>query len=189
MTQYAFEIGDIVTKTYGRNPAKILRIVSWNNKFYCKYLHSNTCFEASAKELKPYDTPDEVMTETKTLYSWKKVDGTTGYGSHIGTNSSNQYLIEEKGTSNIHVFDPKELEEVLPYTFSAMLNGKETHYIGNPGSLKKGDYLLYTNGSQAMVAVVTAVDTKNKAARSKFKGLRLMTEPIWPSRQIHYQAA
>lgn len=179
MTNHQFEIGDIVIKLYGQRPAKIVRVVSWNNKFYCKYLHSNACFEAHARELKPYDSTDEeIMAETKTLYSFKKADGSVGYGSHIGTNSSNQYLIEEKGTNTIHVFDPKELEEVLPYTFSATMNGKETHYIANPGSLKKGDYLLYTSGSQPMIAVVTAVDTKNKSARTKFKGLRLMAEPI-----------
>ena len=153
MTQH-FNVGDIVIKLYGKHPAKIERLVTWNNKFYCKYLHSNAAFEARACDLKLYDSPDEeVMAETKTLYSFKKTDGTVGYGSHIGTNSSNQYLIEEKGTNTIHVFDPKELEEVLPYTFSATMNGKETHYIANPGSLKKGDYLLYTSGSQPMIAV------------------------------------
>lgn len=179
MANSAFEVGDIVIKLFGKYPAKIERLLSWNNKFYCKYLHSNAAFEASARDIKHYDTPDEeVMTETKTLYSFLKENGDTGYGSHIGTNSSNQYLIEEKGTNTIHVFDPKLLEEVLPYTFAATMNGKETHYIANPGSLKKGDYLLYTSGSQPMIAVVTAVDTKNKAARTKFKGLRLMAEPI-----------
>jgi hypothetical protein len=179
MTKPVFEIGDLVVKIYGRNPAKVIRKVTWNDNYYCKYEHSGACFEASARELKLYDTPDEeVMAETKTLYSFQKEDKTVGYGSHIGTNSSNQYLIEEKGTNTIHVFDPKDLEEVLPYTFSATMNGKETHYIASPGSLKKGDYLLYTSGSQPMIAVVTAVDTKNKAARTKFKGLRLMAEPI-----------
>lgn len=118
------------------------------------------------------------MTETKTLYSFKKEDGTVSYGNHIGTNSNNQYLIEEKGTGTIHVFDVSDLEEVLPYTFSASINGKETHYVCQPGAVKKGDFLLYANGPAAQVATVTAVDTKNKSARAKFKGKKLVLEDI-----------
>ena len=174
-----FNVGDIVIKLYGKHPAKIQRIVTWNNKFYCKYLHSNAAFEARACGLKHYETPDEeIMAETKTLYSFKKTDGTAAYGHHIGTNSSNNYLIEEKGTGEIHVMKPDEVEEVLPYTFSASINGKETHYVCQPDTVKKGDFLLYTQGSQPMIAVVTAVDTKNKSARSKFRGKRMLLEDL-----------
>lgn len=118
------------------------------------------------------------MAETKTLYSFTKDDGTVAYGTHIGTNSSNQYLIEEKGTGTIHVFDKKNLEEVLPYTFSAKMGNSENHYVGTPGALKKGDILLYTGSSTPQIAVVTGVDTKNKSARSKFKGAKIVTEDI-----------
>lgn len=116
------------------------------------------------------------MATEKTLYSFT-VDGKTAYGTHIGTNSSNQYLIEEKGTGTIHVFDKKDLEEVLPYTFSAKMGSSEFHYIGTPDTLKVDDILLCTSGSTPQIAVVTAVDTKNKSAK-KFKGAKIMTEAI-----------
>lgn len=114
----------------------------------------------------------------KTLYSFSKVDGTVGYGTHIGTNSQNQYLIEEKGTGAILVFDKNKLEEVLPYTFSAKVGNSENHYQGTPGTLEVGDVLLHTDGGGLQVAVVSALDTKNKNARGKFKGVKLVTQKI-----------
>lgn len=179
-----FNIGDTVTKFYGKKPATIVRRVSWrgsesNPYWYCQYLPPGKgCFEATENNLKLYDFPEETMSDTKTLYSFKKEDGSTAYGSHIGTNSSNNYLIEEKGTGDIHVFDPKDLEEVLPYTFSTSINGKETHYVCQPNAVKKGDFLLYTTGATPQIAVVTAVDTKNKTARGKFRGKRLVLDDI-----------
>lgn len=179
-----FNVGDTVTKMYGKKPATILRRASWRGSdsipyWYCQYLApSKGCFEACENELKLYEPLEEIMADTKTLYSFKKEDGTIAYGSHIGTNSSNNYLIEEKGTGDIHVLGLKDLEEVLPYTFSASINGKETHYVCQPDAVNKGDFLLYTSGTTPQIAVVTAVDTKNKTARSKFRGKRLVLDDI-----------
>lgn len=117
------------------------------------------------------------MAQIKTLYSFT-INGNTAYGTHIGTNSQNQYLIEEKGTGKIHVFDKKDLEEVVPYTFSAKMANSENHYIGTPGSIAKDDILLYTGSSTPQIAVVTAVDTKSKSARSRFNGAKIVTQPI-----------
>jgi hypothetical protein len=169
-----FNIGDIVTKKHGKKPAEITYASC--SAYNCKYLHSKQSFYAYESELKLYEGETE-MSETKTLYSFT-VDGKTAYGTHIGTNSSNQYLIEEKGTGTIHVFDKKNLEEVLPYTFSAKMGSSENHYVGTPGAVAKGDILLYTGSSTPQIAVVTGVDTKNKSARSKFKGAKLTTEEI-----------
>lgn len=175
MTQ--FNIGDIVTKKHGKKPAEIVSkgwysSDSWN----CRYLHSKQFFTEYASDLKLY-TEETEMSDTKTLYSFT-VDDKVAYGTHIGTNSSNQYLIEEKGTGTIHVFDKKYLEEVLPYTFSAKMGSSENHYVGTPGAVSKGDILLYTGSSTLQIAVVTGVDTKNKSARGKFKGAKLATEAI-----------
>jgi hypothetical protein len=180
---YNFQPGDLVTKLYGKKIAKIISECSWSrSQMYCEYLHSKVKFTEYKTNLKPYNEEEsEPIMETKTLYSFQKSDGTTGYGTHIGTNSANEFLIEEKGTNTIHVFKKSEIEEVLPYTFSASMNGKETHYVCTPDSLKKGDVLLYTgasNNNSVNLAVVTAVDTKNKTARSKFRGVKLVTEPF-----------
>ena len=172
-----FNIGDIVTKKHGKKPAEIVS-KGWyaSDSWTCRYLHSKQSFTEYASDLKLY-TEETEMADTKTLYSFT-VDGKVAYGTHIGTNSSNQYLIEEKGTGTIHVFDKKDLEEVLPYTFSAKMGNSENHYVGTPGAVNKGDILLYTGSSTPQIAVVTGVDTKNKSARSKFKGAKLATEAI-----------
>ena len=176
MTQ--FNIGDIVTKKNGKKPAEIVS-KGWysSDSWTCRYLHSKQSFTEYASDLKLYTEETEMTADTKTLYSFT-VDDKVAYGTHIGTNSSNQYLIEEKGTGTIHVFDKKDLEEVLPYTFSAKMGTSENHYVGTPGSVSKGDILLYTGSSTPQIAVVTGVDTKNKSARSKFKGAKLATEAI-----------
>lgn len=176
MTQ--FNVGDIVTKTYGKKPAEITYAPSYNGgQFTCRYLESKQTFYAREYDLKLHEEETEMAADTKTLYSFT-IDGETRYGTHIGTNSQNKYLIEEKGTGAIHVLDKSELEEVVPYTFSATMGGKETHYVGTPDTLKKGDVLLYTGSNTPQVAVVTGVDTKNKSARSKFKGAKIVTETI-----------
>jgi hypothetical protein len=172
-----FNVGDIVTKLSGTKPAEIVR-KGWGDMWYCRYLHApRASFEAYERGLKLYEEQTEMATDTKTLYSFV-VDGETRYGTHIGTNSQNQYLIEEKTTGAIHVLSKDQLEEVVPYTFSATMGGKETHYVGTPGALNKGDVLLYTGSPTPQVAVVTGVDTKNKGARAKFKGAKIVTEAI-----------
>ena len=172
-----FNVGDIVTKLYGKKPAEITGKGWRHDSWKCKYLESGQTFEEYDYNLKLYTEETEMATETKTLYSFT-VDDKVAYGTHIGTNSSNQYLIEEKGTGTIHVFDKKDLEEVLPYTFSAKMGTSENHYVGTPGAVSKGDILLYTGSSTPQIAVVTGVDTKNKSARSKFKGAKIVTEAI-----------
>jgi uncharacterized protein YodC (DUF2158 family) len=173
-----FNFGDIVTKKNGKKPAKITYVSDYSSTGYytCRYLHNNQSFSCYGSDLKIYEEETE-MADTKTLYSFT-VDGKVAYGTHIGTNSQNQYLIEEKGTGAIHVFDKSALEEVVPYTFSAKMGNSENHYVGTPGALNKGDILLYTGSSTPQIAVVTGVDTKNKSARGKFKGAKLTTEAI-----------
>jgi hypothetical protein len=173
-----FNQGDIVIKLYGKKPGRITHTPSYSGGQYtCRYILSNQIFYAYETDLKLYEEETEMTADTKTLYSFD-IDGKVAYGTHIGTNSQNKYLIEEKGTGAIHVFDKSELEEVVPYTFSATMGGKETHYVGTPDTLKKGDVLLYTGSNTPQVAVVTGVDTKNKSARSKFKGAKIVTETI-----------
>ena len=175
-----FEVGDIVTKQHGKKPAEITYASDYHHYqgyYTCKYLQSGGSFTAYGNELKLYEQDTEEMAQTKALYSFT-VDGKVAYGTHIGTNSQNQYLIEEKGTGTIHVFDKKDLEEVVPYTFSAKMGNSENHYVGTPGSLAKDDILLYTGGGTPQIAVVTGIDTKNKSARSKFKGAKIVTQSI-----------
>ena len=119
------------------------------------------------------------MSQAKTLYSFTKADGTVGYGSYLATNSSNQFVIEEKGTGAILTFDKDQLEEVLPYTYAVKFGNSEVHYVGKPGCVEKGDIVLSNSGdANFAVGRVVALDTKNKNGRAKFNGVKLITSPI-----------
>lgn len=177
MTKQNFEIGDIIVSKYGKKPLKIYEVYS--QQVYARYLHNNQTKSIYKSEIKHYE--DETMsTNANTLFQIKLEDGSITYGTHVGTNSSNQYLIEEKGTGKIILANKSQLEEVLPYTFSVRMNNKLMHFQGEPEKVKKGDVLLYTGegADNAQFAYVTNVDTKNKSAAKAFKGLRVQTTEL-----------
>lgn len=175
-----FKKGDIVVYKNSSRPQKITHVPTYGHGYYeTKYLQSNRqntfyVYMENAYEL--YEDPE--MANVKTLYSFTKADGTTGYGNHIGTNSQNKYLIEEKTTREIHVLDKSDLEEVLPYTFSVEMEGSEHHYVGKPDTVAVGDLLLNTEAKSPRIAVVKALDTKFKTPRASFKGRKLVTVEI-----------
>lgn len=182
--QPKFLIGDIVTKLHGKKPSRVVSVPSqpsgygWNAQYVCRYEHSSISFRAYERELKLYDD-QATMTTTKTLYSFTKADGTVGYGTYLATNSANQLIVEEKGTGAILTFDKDQLEEVLPYTFAVKIGKNETHYVGKPGCVQKGDVVMLSMAdTEYSIGRVTAVDTKNKNARAKFNGVKLVTQAI-----------
>lgn len=179
MSEYKFNVGDIVISKNGKYPLEITEHPRYSGGCWTlRYMHNNKLNYVDNWNIRDnYSLYDSFETMTaQTLYSFD-LNGVTTFGTHIGTNSQNKYLIEEKTTGTIHVLDKDQLEEVLPYTFSATLSGSEQHYIGTPGSVNIGDILLCTTGKSPTVAVVSAIDTKNKSAR-KFKGAKLVTEAI-----------
>ena len=175
-----FNVGDVIISKRGKYPLEVIHITSWE-QYTLKYLHNGKYHEVDRWNIDSnyelYNPSESESTMTNTLYTFKKSDGTDAFGTHIGTNSQNKFLIEEKVTGEIHVLDKNDLEEVLPYTFSAKMGNSETHYIGTPDALKVDDILLCTSGSTPQIAVVTAVDTRNKSAK-KFKGAKIMTVAI-----------
>jgi hypothetical protein len=176
MAEHNFKRGEIVISKNGTKPA-IVTHTYWS-RVSAKYLHNNNYCTFDAGNIQHYYGDETTMTEQEQLYSFTKEDGTIGYGTHIGTNSSNKYLIEEKGTGEIHVFEKTDLEEVLPYTFSVKMGNNVTHFLGEEGKVKKGDVLLYTGNSSQTFAVVNEVNTKNKTAKHKFVGCKLVTESL-----------
>jgi hypothetical protein len=189
-----FEVGDIVRRPTGK---KLYQIQSLNSYYPGRDIgdHRSPNWYASAyvraypdgkntsnvylRDLVLAD-PEETSNKTpmKTLYKFKDNEGNEVFGTHIGTDGSNNYVLEIKGGAGIIVKDPKDIEEVIPWTFSAKINGKETHFMGNPGSIKRGDFLLYNCNGNPVLCTVTGVDTKCKVAREKFRGLKLVTEPV-----------
>jgi hypothetical protein len=180
-----FKVGDIiVSKTQKKYPKPIqLTIVprDYYDTYYGTYLDTGNEKSIAYYQIsnyKLYEETEEVM-NTKTLYSFVDEKGQELFGTHVGTNSQNKYILEVKGYDTYFIKDPKELEEVLPYTFSVNIGGKEVHYQGKPDKISKGDYLMIATGNSVpCIGVVSAVDTKNKAARAKFTGVKLVTEKI-----------
>jgi len=187
MSQAKFNVGDLITVGEGKKVAQIIYTDDWD---YCKfkYLISGAVQAGYNSWLKPYKGPIENIEnieneKTMTLYSFAKSDGSTGYGTHVGTNSQNKYLIEEKSTGEIHLLDKEQLEEVLPYTYSIRYNGTGSEYdfIGEPGTVAKGDILIQftsSNSSAIQLVQVTEVDTKSRKATKRFNGLKVLTQPI-----------
>ncbi len=129
-----------------------------------------------------YSKETKMANSTPTLYSF--VDGgVTKYGHHIGTNSSNKLLIEEKGTGQIHVLDKTDLEEVLPFTFSVTYvdtvpASVPTEFIGEPDKFKKGELLIFKSRSKMHFCTVKEIDTKSRTATATFKGYRVPVDVI-----------
>ncbi len=191
---HKFKVGDVIVRKTQKKYPKPIQITECCGNRYPSYYCFDTCEDViyrgfcildntgieithnQAKNYILYEDP-EVMA-TKTLYSFTE-NGEQLFGTHIGTNSQNNYILEVKGHDTYFIKDPKELEEVLPYTFSVSIGGKDVHYQGSPDKIKKGDYLLISTGNTApCIVVVTAVDTKDKTARSKFNGVKLVTEKV-----------
>lgn len=175
-----FKKGDVVISKNGTRPGTVINVPDCDWHYYTvKYLHNNRTNDFCGYNQDSYTLyEDPEMANIKTLYSFTKADGTTGYGTHIGTNSQNKYLIEEKTSGEIHVLDKADLEEVLPYTFRVKMDGQDYHYVGQPGTVKVGDLLLNTEAGNLRIAVVKELDTKNKTPRASFKGRKLVTEEI-----------
>jgi hypothetical protein len=178
MSKQKFQIGDIVISTNGRMPFRLTFVpstITYYNKYKGVYLHNDK--PASAQSIKLYEESSESPKKMKTLYSFKNEDGKETFATHLATNSSNQYVLELKGSGEIIVKDPSELTEVVPYTISVEVNRSLVSYVSKPGQVQKGDILLHTGGSNGGIslAVVKAVDTKDRAAAKKFPGVKLQT--------------
>jgi hypothetical protein len=182
---HQFQIGDIVRRPTGKKLYEITSILNNSNDYYASayvkaYPDGRNSSSAYLRDFVLAD-PEETSsnkTTMKTLYKFKDESGTEVFGSHIGTDGSNNYVLEVRGGGGIVVLPPNEVEEVIPWTFSVKINGKETHFMGQPGNIKKGDFLLYNCNGTPVLCTVTGVDTKCKTAREKFRGLRMVTEAI-----------
>lgn len=169
-----FSIGDIVKTRKGTG--KAIKITSVSNRYVSGvYVDSGRAFSSNVRGIMMFDEEGGNKMASNQLYSFTKDDGTVVYGTHIGTNSQNKMLIEVKGTGEIVVKARKELEEVLPYTFAVKTGSVTKQYIGEADKVTVGDVLI-TSTNQ--IGVVTAVDTKDKTARGRFKGRKVVTTEV-----------
>lgn len=171
-----FKLGDIVRRRRGTQPAKIVDV--YYNSVTCEYLHSRYTFNTPITNLVHFKNEEQTV-DREQLYSFKRADNSIGYGIHAGTNSKGQYLIEEKGTGIILALLPTEVEEVLPFTFSVTYNNNGAiHYLGVPGAVAVGDFVIETTKPGYPIGQVTAVNTKNRETTIKFRGFKVPVEKI-----------
>jgi hypothetical protein len=182
--QGPFKKGDIVRLKTGTAPIRI-EVVS-GKYFTGEYVSSKTRLVArSIEDIVPHEEYNNVDTETETKGTNKMADNKTlyaikvdafstweavVYAHYLATNSSGQWVMEEKGTGKIHTVDKKHVEEVLPYTIGIQfLNdggiGKTYNYFSDKDKYSVGQTFLL-GGS---LVTVVAVDTKSKLATKDFK--------------------
>ncbi len=170
-----FRVGDKVTLTSGK---KVMTVMYAGGSYLtCRYDHSGQSKSVHYGNLK-YHEEEALMADKAALFKITLGDRET-WGIHAGTDSQGRLLMEEKGSGQILIVTKEQVEEVLPFTFSVRMNGREQHFQGEVGKLQKGDVLLYTAGGadNFAFAVVKALDTKVKGARA-WQGVKLVTQEI-----------
>jgi hypothetical protein len=175
----SFKVGDIVRLKTGTAPIEVTEATAyWVSGTYLK---SKT--EVYLRDIKDFVFYEETTTQGKdpmALYQFT-VDSVTKYGNYLATNSSGMFVMEEKGTGNIHTVDKASVQEVLPHTIGVKFFGSTTEYsyLATPGKFKSGEvYVLHSPHGPSFVTV-TGVDTKSKAATKEFKPTQqIQTTPV-----------
>jgi len=185
----------------GQRPVGVRKAIAAKKHIYCEKPTATTSKEALAlyNEVSAAGLKNGVVQDKLWLPGLRKlallkrqgffgrilsVRGEFGYwvftGEHEGQPAQRPSWNYRKGDGGgIIVVAKEKCEEVLPYTFSVRMNGREQHFVGEAGKLNKGDILLYTAGGvdNFAFAVVKNVDTKHKGARA-WEGVRVITEAI-----------
>ena len=181
MTQQ-LQVGDLVRKKYGSKAIEVVQ--EYGNHFYGRYVHSG----ASSGRLSIGDVVrvENQTVETKgqenmkgKLFQTKEADVRFGIG--LAVNSRGEYVLEIKGTGDLVAFNKKDIELVMPFTYSVQFNGAGTEYsyLGREGAVQPGDLLLKTDGTKGItIAQVTAVNTKSEKATKYFEGVKIKTEVL-----------
>lgn len=175
--EHNFKPGDKVTKLSGKKSMTITHISG--NYVYSRYDHSGQSSSDYYANLKHVEEDGQVMTKDA-IYKLNIDANQIIFANYRGTDSAGNWLMERIGDGGgIVVVSKEKCEEVLPFTFSVRMNGREHHFVGEAGKLKKGDILLFTAGGvdNFAFAVVKNVDTKYKGARA-WEGVRIITEAI-----------
>jgi hypothetical protein len=175
-----FQTGDIVRKPNGSRHIQLDQV--YGTSAYGKYLH--TGLSTGRLDTRNLVRANEEV-EQKGNGSMKgklfkvKADGVYGIG--LAVDSTGQYVLEMKDGSGVRSFAKKEVEVVMPFTFSVQFNGVGTEYsyLGKEGTVKVGDLLLKQDGTKGItIAKVTAVNTKSDKATKYFDGVKIVTESI-----------
>lgn len=177
--EHPFKTGDKVRLANGK---KSMTVVSaYGSYLTAVYDHSGQQSREHHTRYTHYEEEGPAMTKDAIYKLDLGGDSITPvFANYRGTDSAGNWLMERIGDGGGIVIVAKEkCEEVLPFTFSVRMNGREQHFVGEAGKLKKGDILLYTAGGvdNFTFAIVKNVDTKSKGAKT-WEGVRVITEAI-----------
>lgn len=175
-----FKTGDIVRKPNGTKHIKVEQ--AYGNCIYGRYLHSNTSTgRIDTRNLVKVNEETEQKGNGSMKGKLFKVKADDAYGVGLAVDSTGQYVLEMKDGSGVRSFAKKDVEVVMPFTFSVQFNGVGTEYsyLGKEGTVAVGDLLLKQDGTKGItIAKVTAVNTKSDKATKYFDGVKLATTPL-----------
>ncbi len=172
-----FVAGDKVVFRNGKLPMTVQ--YASGNYVRAIYDHNKQQSNEHFTRYKFYEEESQAVTSTA-IYKLNLDSDQEIYANYRGTDSAGNWLMERIGNGGgIIVVSKEKCEEVLPFTFSVRMNGREQHFVGEAGKVKKGDILLFTAGGvdNFAFAVVKNVDTKHKGARA-WEGVRVLTEAL-----------
>ena len=173
-----YKVGTLVTVRSGTSTLEILSYNPIYNSYLCKYVKSGKIVYASYEEIKPYKP--ELKDTKMALFQFTK-DDKVHFGHHIATNNQGKYVMELKGSGDVMLVDPLDLQEVTPYTIAVKFFGGTSvyQYTAKPNTFKKGDVYVLTNQNGTALVMIDAVDTKSKATTKEFTPLgKVMLEAI-----------
>lgn len=175
-----FQTGDIVRKPNGSRHIQLEQV--YGTSAYGKYLHTGlSTGRLDTRNLVKVNEEVEQKGNGSMKGKLFKVKADGSYGIGLAVDSTGQYVLEMKDGSGVRSFAKKEVEVVMPFTFSVQFNGVGTEYsyLGKEGTVKVGDLLLKQDGTKGItIAKVTAVNTKSDKATKYFDGVRILTESL-----------
>jgi hypothetical protein len=174
-------VGDRVRLGFGTRPL-IVESVYGNDKVSARYEHSGGMISyRHMSEFVKIDGNNEQKGNTMKGKLFQTKEQAPRFGVGLAINSTGKYVLEMKGSGDLEAFDKRDIEVVMPFTFSVKFNGQGTEYayLGKEGSVAVGDLLLKTDETKGItIAKVTAVDTKSEKATKYFEGVKLATTPL-----------
>tara|TARA_R110002072_G_scaffold63430_3_gene157837 strand:+ start:4863 stop:5390 length:528 start_codon:yes stop_codon:yes gene_type:complete len=166
-----FQVGDIVKLRHASAPQRVTEV--FDHVISTEYLNTHHTYHKRAAAQFELISEEENTTMTKKLF--KTADDQ--YGTMLTKDSQGNYVLELKGSNDVKAFDPKTLEEVLPYTVLIQwASGAQKHYEVSKGSLSKGDIVISDQG--LILGRVEDIDTKNRNPSSNHTFQKVGTSPI-----------
>lgn len=123
----------------------------------------------------PWDK-EPVKVTSKMAKTFQTKENLIRRGTLLNKTSNGAYVLELEDGS-VEAFDPNDIFEVVPFTFSvkSVSSNYRTHYLLESGNVEVGNLLLSDSGN---LYLVMEVDTRSARPKGTFQGVRLKTEAL-----------